>query len=67
MNCIIGEKVTVSESSVKWQNYIIISGIFIFLSLIAAFLLKIWVITAIPIGFLFGFFLQKGDLCGSSA
>jgi len=26
-----------------------------------------WVITAIPIGVLFGFFLQKGDLCGSSA
>jgi uncharacterized membrane protein YedE/YeeE len=26
-----------------------------------------WVLTAVPIGFLFGFFLQKGDLCGSSA
>ncbi len=26
-----------------------------------------WVVTAIPVGFLFGFFLQKGDLCGSSA
>ena len=26
-----------------------------------------WVLTAIPIGALFGFFLQKGDLCGSSA
>ena len=25
------------------------------------------VLTAIPIGFLFGFFLQKGDLCGASA
>jgi uncharacterized membrane protein YedE/YeeE len=25
------------------------------------------VLTALPIGFLFGFFLQKGDLCGSSA
>ena len=29
--------------------------------------MKLWVLTAIPIGFLFGFFLQKGDLCGSSA
>lgn len=28
---------------------------------------KVWVLTAIPIGFLFGFFLQKGDLCGASA
>jgi len=27
----------------------------------------IWVLTAIPIGFLFGFFLEKADLCGSSA
>jgi uncharacterized membrane protein YedE/YeeE len=26
-----------------------------------------WLFTAIPIGVLFGFFLQKGDLCGSSA
>ncbi|MBI4914761.1 MAG: YeeE/YedE family protein [Acidobacteria bacterium] len=26
-----------------------------------------WYLTAIPVGFLFGFLLQKGDLCGSSA
>lgn len=26
-----------------------------------------WVLTALPLGFLFGFFLEKGDLCGSSA
>jgi uncharacterized membrane protein YedE/YeeE len=26
-----------------------------------------WFLSAIPIGVLFGFFLQKGDLCGSSA
>jgi uncharacterized membrane protein YedE/YeeE len=26
-----------------------------------------WFLTAVPIGVLFGFFLQKGDLCGSSA
>lgn len=28
---------------------------------------QIWVLTSIPVGFLFGFFLQKGDLCGASA
>lgn len=28
---------------------------------------KTWFLTAAPVGFLFGFFLQKGDLCGSSA
>jgi hypothetical protein len=27
----------------------------------------LWVLTAIPIGFLFGFFLEKADLCGASA
>ncbi len=27
----------------------------------------LWVLTALPIGFLFGFFLEKADLCGSSA
>jgi hypothetical protein len=26
-----------------------------------------WVLSALPIGLLFGFFLQKGDLCGASA
>jgi uncharacterized protein len=28
---------------------------------------RMWVLTAIPIGFLFGFFLQKGNLCGAAA
>jgi uncharacterized membrane protein YedE/YeeE len=34
---------------------------------ILSFILQLWVLIAIPVGFLFGFFLQKGDLCGSSA
>jgi len=33
----------------------------------AAWATRHWVFTAIPVGVLFGFFLQKGDLCGSSA
>lgn len=28
---------------------------------------QLWVLAAIPIGLLFGFFLQKGDLCGAAA
>ena len=28
---------------------------------------EIWFLIALPTGFFFGFFLQKGDLCGSSA
>ncbi|MBT3223318.1 MAG: YeeE/YedE family protein, partial [Proteobacteria bacterium] len=27
----------------------------------------LWVLTAVPIGFLFGFFLERSDLCGASA
>lgn len=34
---------------------------------VAAWMTGSWFLTAIPIGVLFGFFLQKGDLCGSSA
>ena len=34
---------------------------------VAAWMTGLWVLTAIPLGALFGFFLQKGDLCGSSA
>lgn len=33
----------------------------------AAWHAGLWFLTAAPVGFLFGFFLQKGDLCGSSA
>jgi uncharacterized protein len=28
---------------------------------------RLWVLTAIPIGFLFGFFLERSNLCGASA
>jgi uncharacterized protein len=34
---------------------------------VAAAMTGLWVLTAIPIGVLFGFLLQKGDLCGASA
>jgi uncharacterized membrane protein YedE/YeeE len=33
---------------------------------IAAFATGFWVLMALPLGFLFGFFLQKGDLCGAA-
>ena len=42
--------------------FILLAGI-----CVAAGITGLWVLTAIPIGFLFGFFLQKGDLCGASA
>lgn len=37
------------------------------LTLGAAVVTGMWVLTAVSIGLLFGFFLQKGDLCGASA
>lgn len=54
-------------SDTNWKVYAIISILGIVLIILAAILLKMWVLTAIAVGFLFGFFLQKGDLCGSSA
>ena len=35
--------------------------------LVAAVVTRSWVLTAVPVGLLFGFFLQKADLCGSSS
>ena len=50
-----------------WIPYVTVSLIFLILVVAVAIYTHLWVLTAIPIGFLFGFFLQKGDLCGSSA
>lgn len=52
---------------VNWQVYSIISVLALVAITIIAGITGLWVLTAIPVGFLFGFFLQKGDLCGSSA
>jgi uncharacterized membrane protein YedE/YeeE len=49
----------------KWGAWIGILAIVV--CLIVAAWSRVWVLTAVPIGFLFGFFLQKGDLCGASA
>jgi uncharacterized membrane protein YedE/YeeE len=50
-----------------WKSYAAVSLIGIIGIMAAAAWTRIWVLTALPIGFLFGFFLQKGDLCGASA
>jgi uncharacterized membrane protein YedE/YeeE len=56
-----------TRSDVHWKVYVL-AGFFGIVAVTAvAALTGIWVLTAIPIGFLFGFFLQKGDLCGASA
>jgi uncharacterized protein len=51
----------------RWKLYLAISLTILIVSMIAAAITQRWVLSAIPVGFLFGFFLQKGDLCGSSA
>ncbi len=51
-----------SRSSQVLIALILLAGI-----CLVAWITGLWVLTAIPIGFLFGFFLEKGDLCGASA
>jgi uncharacterized membrane protein YedE/YeeE len=56
-----------SQPELSWKTYTLLSLIgLVVVTAVAAFT-GIWVLTAIPIGFLFGFVLQKGDLCGASA
>ncbi len=57
----------INNMGVNWQAYAIFSLFGIVLVMVIAITTKLWVLSAIPVGFLFGFFLQKGDLCGSSA
>ncbi|MDA3896092.1 MAG: YeeE/YedE family protein [Desulfobacteraceae bacterium] len=51
----------------KWKPIILFSLIAITIILIISAKTGLWVLTAIPVGFLFGFFLEKADLCGASA
>lgn len=53
--------------TVHWQRYFVVSVLGLAAITIIAAMTKMWVLTAIPVGFLFGFFLEKADLCGSSA
>jgi len=47
---------------------LLVSSIILLISItIVSIISHLWVLIAIPVGFLFGFFLQKGELCGSSA
>jgi len=51
----------------SWQKLSLGSLVSLAIVTIAAFASGLWVLTAIPIGFLFGFFLERADLCGASA
>lgn len=56
-----------SQQTKHWRGYALFILAGLLLVTTAAAWTGLWVLTSIPIGFLFGFFLQKGDLCGSSA
>jgi uncharacterized membrane protein YedE/YeeE len=51
----------------NWRSYVFICLAVIVVVVAFSAYFNLPVLTAIPIGFLFGFFLQKGDLCGASA
>jgi len=51
----------------SWKLWFAISIVFIILSVAIAVATELWVILSLGVGFLFGFVIQKGDLCGSSA
>jgi uncharacterized protein len=50
-----------------WRRDATLSFLLLALLTAAAWWTRNWVMTAVPVGFLFGFLLQKGDLCGASA
>jgi uncharacterized membrane protein YedE/YeeE len=49
------------------MTYAVFSVGFVLLTTVVSFYTRIWVLTAAPVGFLLGFFLEKADLCGASA
>ena len=51
----------------SWQKLSLGSLTLLAIITVVAFASGLWVLTAIPIGFLFGFFLERADLCGASA
>jgi uncharacterized protein len=55
------------QTNEKWKIVTLISLIGLIAIIFTSAITGLWVLTAIPIGFLFGFFLEKADLCGSSA
>lgn len=51
----------------NWKMTALLSAVLLLAFSASAWITGLWVLTAVPIGFLFGFFLEKAELCGSSA
>jgi len=54
------------STRINKQPLIIVSAAVLLTAIALSAAIGLWVIMALPIGFLFGFFLQKGDLCGAA-
>ena len=53
--------------SKSWRAVSLLALVIMVVIVVIAAATGYWFLTALPIGFLFGFFLEKADLCGSSA
>lgn len=51
----------------RWKLLSVGSLAFLLVVTTMGLAIEAWVLTAVPIGFLFGFFLERSDLCGASA
>lgn len=58
---------TSSSMPAHWHACALITASALAVLTIVAAVTRVWVLTAVPVGFLFGFFLQKGALCGAAA
>ena len=55
------------KQTVHWKSYAIINLVVMAVIISLSVYLRLPVLTAAPIGFLFGFLLERSDLCGASA
>jgi len=57
----------VEKKKTAWKAIFLIALVAMIAVVVSAAATGYWFLTALPIGFLFGFFLEKADLCGASA
>ena len=57
----------VETADKNWTKPLLIIGLMVIVFTGLSLVTGLWVFTAIPVGFLFGVFLEKADLCGASA
>jgi uncharacterized protein len=55
------------RSGNTWNSVVVTAILASFVVVLFAAVTGLWALTAIPIGFLFGFFMERSDLCGASA